>query len=330
MKIRNQVKKIQAIILLFIMCLVIPAGCAKKQAVEWDEDDLSNLNQFNIVSQESEIQQAEEISTEEIGTAEIATEEVSTEEVGTEEVGTEEVGTEEVSEVVEEEAGIEQDSEEVVVTEPVIENGKLIVIDAGHQTKGNSEKEPIGPGAAETKAKVTGGATGTATGQKEYELNLAVAFYLRDELQARGYRVIMVRESNDVDMSNSERAAVANNAGADAFIRIHANGSDNAEVSGTETLCQTTGNPYNAALYPASRKLSETVLAGVVAQTGFKNRGVKETDTMSGINWCNVPVTIIEMGFLSNPDEDRLMYTEEYRRKIATGIADGIDAYFVE
>lgn len=293
MKIRNQVKKVQVTILSVIMCLVIPAGCAGKQTVVWDEDDLSNLNQFNIVQEE---ETAEPFITEE------ATEETMS----------------------------EAPAQEPSVTESVSENGKLIVIDAGHQTKGNSEKEPVGPGAAETKAKVTGGATGTATGQKEYELNLAVAFYLRDELQARGYRVILVRESNDVDMSNSERAAVANNAGADAFIRIHANGSENAEASGTETLCQTAENPYNAALYPASRKLSETVLAGVVAQTGFKNRGVKETDTMSGINWCNVPVTIIEMGFLSNPDEDSLMYTEEYRRKIATGIADGIDAYFVE
>lgn len=297
---KKNVKKVLAAILLFVMCAVIPAGCAQKQTVEWDENDLSNLNQFNITAEFGE-EASEEAS------VEIIVEEASTEDLGSEPA-----------------------SDEVAVTEPVNGNGKLIVIDAGHQTKGNNEKEPIGPGAAETKAKVTGGATGTATGQKEYELNLAVAFYLRDELQARGYRVILVRESNDVDMSNSERAAVANNAGADAFIRIHANGSENAEASGTETLCQTAENPYNAALYPASRKLSETVLAGVVAQTGFKNRGVKETDTMSGINWCNVPVTIIEMGFLSNPDEDSLMYTEEYRRKIATGIADGIDAYFVE
>ena len=319
MKIRNQVKKVQVTILSVIMCLVIPAGCAGKQTVVWDEDDLSNLNQFNIVQEETEAvsYDVQEESPQETETASFDVQEEETAEPFITEEATEETMS-------------EAPAQEPSVTESVSENGKLIVIDAGHQTKGNSEKEPVGPGAAETKAKVTGGATGTATGQKEYELNLAVAFYLRDELQARGYRVILVRESNDVDMSNSERAAVANNAGADAFIRIHANGSENAEASGTETLCQTAENPYNAALYPASRKLSETVLAGVVAQTGFKNRGVKETDTMSGINWCNVPVTIIEMGFLSNPDEDSLMYTEEYRRKIATGIADGIDAYFVE
>ncbi len=228
-----------------------------------------------------------------------------------------------------EEIKLEAGDEEVQISlQPIVEQKKLIVIDAGHQKNGNSEKEPIGPGATEMKAKVTGGATGCSTGQKEYELNLAVAFYLREELTMRGYEVIMVRENHDVDMSNSERAAVANNADADAFIRIHANGSDNASVSGAETLCQTSGNIYNALLYPMSRSLSENVLLGVVAKTGFKNRGVKETDTMSGINWCNVPVTIVEMGFLSNPDEDTLLFSEEYRKKVAIGIADGIDNYF--
>ncbi|MBR5799888.1 MAG: N-acetylmuramoyl-L-alanine amidase [Lachnospiraceae bacterium] len=224
----------------------------------------------------------------------------------------------------------EEPTAEPEITVPEYSDDKLIVIDAGHQAKGNSEKEPIGPVASEMKAKVTGGATGGTTGQKEYELNLAVSFYLRDELVARGYEVIMVRESHDVNLSNSERAQVANQAGADAFIRIHANGSDNTTVNGTETLCQTAGNPYNASIYPLSRSLSGHVLKGIVNQTSSKDRGVKETDTMSGINWCNVPTTIVEMGFLSNPDEDALLFTEEYRKKVALGIANGIDAYFEE
>ena len=138
----------------------------------------------------------------------------------------------------------------------------------------------------------------------------------------------MVRTTHDVNISNSEREQVANQAGADAFIRIHANGSEDPDVHGAMTLCQTANNPYNASYYEASKKLSTCVLDGIVDATGCKKRKVWETDTMSGINWCQVPVTIVEMGYMSNPEEDALMATDSYQNKMVQGIADGIDAYF--
>lgn len=207
-------------------------------------------------------------------------------------------------------------------------NGFLVVIDAGHQRQGNSGQEPIGPGASSTKAKVSSGTAGVSTGVPEYQLNLDITLQLRDELIARGYDVILCRETNDVDISNSERAAVANENEADAFIRIHANGSGSSSAHGSMTICMTPGNPFNGDLYEESRHLSDCVLDAYVAETGISKEYVWETDTMSGINWSQVPVTILEMGYMSNPAEDEKMQDPDFQKVMVTGIANGIDDYF--
>ena len=204
----------------------------------------------------------------------------------------------------------------------------LVVIDAGHQAKANYDKEPVGPGAAEMKTKVSSGTQGKFTGLEEYKLNLVVSLFLRDILEGRGYEVVMIRTTHDVGISNAQRAEIANELQADAFIRVHANGSDDPSVSGIMTLCQTPENPYNGDIYDACKLLSTFVLDETVAATGANRQFVWETDTMSGINWCAVPVTIVEMGYMSNETEDRAMATEEYQRKLAEGIANGIDRYF--
>lgn len=209
-------------------------------------------------------------------------------------------------------------------------NEYLIVIDAGHQAKANNDTEPIGPDASESKAKVTSGTQGVSTGLEEYKLNLTVALKLQDILEQRGYKVAMIRTTHDVDISNAERATVANNLYADAFIRIHANGSEDSTVNGIVTMCQTNENIYNSAIYEECKELSTLVLDEMVAATGAERMDVIETDTMTGINWCTVPVTIVEMGFMSNPEEDELMATEEYQDKLALGIANGIDKFFAE
>jgi len=226
------------------------------------------------------------------------------------------------------------DAAEEAVPEPAPEEeppaiSHVIVLDPGHQGAGNFEQEPIGPGSAELKYKVSSGTQGQFTNLPEFELTLQVSLQLRDELEARGYTVFMTRETHDVDISNVERAQYATEVGGEILVRIHANGSNDPSVSGALTICQTPNNPYQDQ-YEASRLLSDCVLEAYCAATGFANQGVWETDTMTGINWAEVPSTIVEMGYMTNQSDDTSMADPEFQLKIVQGIADGIDRYFAE
>ena len=207
---------------------------------------------------------------------------------------------------------------------------KIIVIDAGHQARGDGEQEPIGPGAEETKNKVSWGADGAYSGA-EHALNLEVALLLRDELMARGYSVVMIRETADVNISNKERADIANKYSAAAYVRIHANYYDDLTMNGAMTICQSSRNPYPdcVAVYEESRLLSELLLQTFSKATGMYQREVSERDDMAGTNWSKVPTTIVEMGFLSNKSDDMLMATKYFKEQAAEGLADGLEIYFV-
>ncbi len=207
-------------------------------------------------------------------------------------------------------------------------NGHIVAIDAGCQAKANAEKEPIGPASQTKKAKMPEGAVGAATGVKEYELTLAVAKQLQTELKARGYEVVMIRESHDVNLSQAERSKIANNSDAEIFIRLSANSMDNSSIYGAMAMCMTEYNPYNSELSSDSYRLSKQIINNICSNTGTKNRGVQKVDNSSAINWCEIPVSVVEMGFLTNPDEDRWLQSEEYQGKIVAGISDAVDSYF--
>lgn len=207
-------------------------------------------------------------------------------------------------------------------------SGKVIVIDPGHSSKVASGSEPLGPGSSETKAKDSGGTQGTTTGVYEYQLTMTISNKLKEELESRGYTVYMTRYDNNTPISCKERADVANEHNADAYIRIHADGSDNSSAAGAMTICITSSNPFISSMYSSSKKLSTCVLNSYCSSTGYKNRGVWETDSMSGNNWSKVPTTLIELGFMTNPTEDTQMNDSSFQTKMVEGLANGIDIYF--
>lgn len=210
------------------------------------------------------------------------------------------------------------------------DRGIVVCIDPGHQRYGNNEPEPEGPGSNVSKPKVTSGTTGVATHKPEYALNLEVALLLRDKLAARGYKVVMTRESHDVDISNKERAEAANSASADLFLRIHADGSEAASANGISVLYPSESNAYTQAIQPASQAAAREVLDGMIAATGAASRGTIARDDLSGFNWSTVPTVLVEMGFMTNPEEDRRLSDPTYQIKLAEGMAAGIDSYFAE
>lgn len=205
---------------------------------------------------------------------------------------------------------------------------KVIVIDPGNQMTINEFEESIGPNDEQTKLSSTVGSVGKITGEYEYEINLQIALYLKLELTNRGYQVVMTRETNDVNISNKERAEIANQANAAAFIRIDLVDSDDTSLSGAMGTIMKSDSPFNANCYQLSKRLASFVLEGVVNSTGGINNGIIETNEMTSINWSEIPVAVIGSGFISNATEEELLVTEEYQRKIAKGIADGIDGYY--
>ena len=203
-------------------------------------------------------------------------------------------------------------------------------MDPGHQLKVNSGLEEIGPGSSKKKLKVSSGTRGVATKKYEYQLTLEVGLKLRDVLQKEGYHVFMVRETHDVDISNKERAIKTNNAGCSLYIRLHADGINNSSTQGASVLTSSPENPYTKSVQKSSDKFSHDILSEYVKATGAKNRGVVYRDDLTGTNWSKVTNTLIELGFMSNPAEDKKMSTLEYQNKMVTGIVNGIKKYLKE
>ncbi|HDR6318551.1 TPA: N-acetylmuramoyl-L-alanine amidase [Bacillus thuringiensis] len=203
----------------------------------------------------------------------------------------------------------------------------LVVIDPGHQQKANLNLEPIGPGATTQKYKVTDGTTGVVTKKREAVLVLEMAFVLKEKLEAKGIQVLMTRTSQDVDISNKERATFANDHKANLFLRLHADGSENPNQSGFAVLTPSEGSPYTKEIYAESLQISQTIVNKMRENQQVKVNGIKFREDLSGFNWAKVPGVLLELGFMSNPEEDKKLSDPQYVNSLLQSVTDSVEEY---
>ncbi|MGN1004595.1 MAG: N-acetylmuramoyl-L-alanine amidase [Oscillospiraceae bacterium] len=211
-----------------------------------------------------------------------------------------------VSEQLGAQVGWEQETYTAVITsgetETVPEDNevhtqKTVVLDAGH---GGSDYGAFYEGICEK------------------DINLAVAKKVEAILLREGYHVVMTR-TEDTAVGLYTRAEIANAADADIFVSIHSNAAENApDFTGIYTY-----------YYPTSRQgavLAQAIQTPLCASTGAIDRGIERADfvVLRETNMCAV---LVEMGFMTNSAELRLLITPSYQDKLAAGIAEGIVTY---
>lgn len=185
--------------------------------------------------------------------------------------------------------------------------GKIITIDAGH---GGSDPGAVGAG-----------------GTKEKDITLSVAKKVEELLKKRGAKVYMTRtEDKDVHSPYAADAAelqarvdVAEKRDSDLFISIHINSSSNKKVGG-----------FSSYYYPKTQhdlRIAKAIQDQLTSNFGVDDLGVREANFYV-IKRCSMPATLLELCFISNPKEEKLMNSKWFQNKTAKLIAEGIEEYF--
>ena len=181
--------------------------------------------------------------------------------------------------------------------------GLVIVIDPGHQAETDNETESAASWLSLQKKRCTDGCVGVTTGVTEYEFTLDLALLMKDYLEQCGATVILTRSENDVNISNQERAAIAVENNADVFIRLHADGANDASVSGVNIYVPDSGN------YTGSSVASGDALGQLLSdELGVTYNGTRQTYLYTGLNYANtIPSYQVCLGYLSNSDDETFL-----------------------
>lgn len=158
----------------------------------------------------------------------------------------------------------------------------------------------------------------------EEQPNLTVGLQFRDALEELGAEVVMTREVSEITISGIERCEIAHEAGADIAVHIHADGNNDPSVHGVSVLVPDGDLLGTPSIVEESVRLGELMVNAVAAETGAKNRGTVPRSDMTAFNFSEIPSVLIEMGFMTNPEEDALLETAEYQAKIVDGMVAAI------
>lgn len=169
------------------------------------------------------------------------------------------------------------------------------------------------------------GAVSKRDNYEEKELTLQTAILVRNYLNQLGYTTILTR-NQDVYVPLDTRADIANSLRADLFVSVHYNYSPNGEAKGIEVYYYKENTTTASNRVVQSKSLGSQVLKKVISQTGAESRGLKEGN-FAVIRETLMPAILVEAGFLSNSQERDKIHDSQYQRRLAWGIAKGIDLF---
>ena len=203
-----------------------------------------------------------------------------------------------------------------LVAAPVADAAPLICLDPGHARTPNLTTEPIGPGSSIRKIKDGGGASGEAP------VVLAIGLKLRSLLLDRGYRVAMTRNGRPSRSAPQRRPREVLQPPPGSPDDPHPRGRvlQPADARGVN-LYPAWRRGWTSDIYRPSLRAARVVHRNVVRTTGAANRGLVARSDLTGFNWANVPVILVETGFMSNPTERRKLQSRTYQWRVARGLA---------
>lgn len=206
--------------------------------------------------------------------------------------------------------------------------GVTVCIDPGHQGHDLKiyAKEPLGPGLSGFHETGNGQAQGIKTKRYESTVVLEVGLKLRNALLQEGAKVVMTREDQKTAVTNMRRAEIANENKADVFIRLHCDNAENRSARGIFVYVPATSDyAKKVADVETYYHYGEIMLKAMKKATGVTKGTVRQNGHYVASNWAKMPAFLIEIGFMSNAEDDVLISTPEFQQNIIAGMVNGIE-----